>query len=441
MKYDAVNKIIIIKKDIRNLIWLQLYFTATYGFLRDIIGLPSSITYLLDALLVIMAVYSILMSRLLGKNTKQYYILFGIIMFFFLTTICGFMLNGYSSLLYLWGFRNTFRFYIFFFICAIYFQQEDLIKFIKFFKRIFYLNVVAATLEFLLGFQGDYIGGLFGIESGGNGDLNLIMVIITTITAIQYLAKKIGLVELSSVIFCCLYLMAIAELKVYLFELPFIVAVAILNEKFTIRKLGIIILIIIGFVVGITMLGFFFPTSGIEFFTTDTISRYMGDNGYTGQGDFNRFNAVMKSQELFFGSNLVLSLLGLGLGNCSYSGFDWLTSEFYLLFQDLHYQWFADSMIFLETGWIGLIIFEGFFVILFFISIINKNKFKKDSVEYTTIKCTTILSLCCIILSVYNITLKMESSYLIYGFMATVLVVIKKNNKKITSNFSKNKNK
>lgn len=428
MEYDATNKIIKIKKSMKTLIWLQLYFTAIFGCLRDIVGMPGAITYCLDILLIMMTLYTFFKMRFLGKHSKVYYALLGMIILFFIITIIGFILNGYSFLLYIWGFRITFRFYIFFFLCAIYFEAEDLKKMMAFIKHLFYLNVIMATIEFLLGFRGDYIGGTFGVQSGGNGDLNTLMIIITSVVVVQYLSKNIKIIELGIIIFGCLYLMAIAELKVYVFELPFIFVVAMLNERFTLRKVGVIGLVIVGLGIGIAMLGYFFPNSGFDFFTSDAINQYMGNDGYTGQGDFSRFNAVIRSKELFFDNDFILLLFGLGLGNCSYSGFSFLTSEFYNLFQNLHYQWFTDSMIFLETGWLGLIIFEAFFISLFLVSIRYRKKFKSNTIEYISVKYVTILSLCCIILSIYNISLKMEIAYLLYAFMAAILVAVKELN-------------
>lgn len=429
MKYDVVNKIVKIKKEVRTLIWTQLYFTSIYGFLRDIIGLPNSITYFLDLLTFGMTLYAIVTFSFFKRNTKQFYMLVGIIGILFLTTLVGFILNGYSYLLYLWGFRNTFRFYLFFFLCAMYLQKDDVEKILVFFKYLLYLSVLTATLEFLMGFRGDYIGGIFGTLQGGNGNLNIVLIIVTTITIIKYLAKKTNIMDLVCVIFSCIYLMSIAELKVYLFELPIILIVAVLNEKFTLRKIGVILLITLGVVSGVTLLGYFFPTSGIDFFTTNAIKQYMGNNGYTGSGDLSRLNAVMKSQRLFFGENTKLLLFGFGLGNCSYSGFDILTSNFYNLFKDIHYQWFADSMIFLETGWVGLILFESFFLILFLVSTIYSRKIDIKSNAYVTTKSITILSLCCILLTVYDNSLTMEVAYLMYGFLASVLVIVKRGNR------------
>ncbi|MFR3809298.1 MAG: hypothetical protein ACLTX3_10200 [Lachnospiraceae bacterium] len=59
--------------------------------------------------------------------------------------------------------------------------------------------------------------------------------------------------------------MAIAELKVYLFELPIIILIGMINAKFSFRKIIIIMFGVCGIAIGISMLGHFFESSGLDF--------------------------------------------------------------------------------------------------------------------------------------------------------------------------------
>ena len=74
-------------------------------------------------------------------------------------------------------------------------------------------------------------------------------------------------------------------------------AVAMINAKFSFRKIVIVLLGVVGISVGITLLGFYFKEPGLSFFTSDAIVNYMGDNGYTNSGDLSRFNARCELQE------------------------------------------------------------------------------------------------------------------------------------------------
>ncbi len=47
-----------------------------------------------------------------------------------------------------------------------------------------------------------------------------------------------------------------------------------------------------------------FSDFGIDFFTTDAILTYMGDEGYTGSGDLSRMGAVASITRMFFRHDL-----------------------------------------------------------------------------------------------------------------------------------------
>ena len=77
-------------------------------------------------------------------------------------------------------------------------------------------------------------------------------------------------------------------------------------------------------------------------------------------------NAVSQLYERFLQGNFWGSVFGKGLGNASYSAaFSFFNSRFYLLHQALHYQWFTDAIIFIETGTVGLVLYELFFLRVF----------------------------------------------------------------------------
>lgn len=91
------------------------------------------------------------------------------------------------------------------------------------------------------------------------------MVILSSIYITEYLDKKNGLMKTGLFILSGFYLMSIAELKVFLFELPIIILLAMINAKFSFRKIVLIMICIIGMAVGISMLGYFFEDSGLSF--------------------------------------------------------------------------------------------------------------------------------------------------------------------------------
>ena len=185
--------------------------------------------------------------------------------------------------------------------------------------------------------------------------------------------------------------------------------------------------------VGISMLGYFFEDSGLSFFASDAIVSYMGDGGYTNSGDLSRLNAVFQLHKRFLSNSYRNELLGIGLGNASYSGmFSFFNSSFYRLYNALHYQWFTDAFIYIETGLIGLIFFEGFFVIIFIFSknavkqidrLSNKIPDATNNKLKTVIQSTRIVAIMSIIISVYNSSLSMDSAYMVYFMMAVPVII------------------
>lgn len=349
---------------------------------------------------------------------------------FFCSTVIGLIAVDGSPILYIWGFRNVFRYYAYFISCTVLLDISDVLEIIPKLKKIYIINFFICLVEFGLGYSGDNIGGIFGTQSGCNGYLNLFLIVVSAIYVTEYLEKKMGLMRIMLAIVSCFFLMAIAELKVYLFELPIIILIGMINAKFSFRKIIIIMFGICGIAIGISMLGHFFESSGLDFFTSDAISKYMGDSGYTNTGDLSRMNAVSQLYEKFLHGNFWGSLFGIGLGNASYSAaFSFFNSRFYLLYQALHYQWFTDAIIFIETGTVGLVLYELFFLRVFIYSRkINKRIASEYSGEFSQqLRCVVqvagITALLCVVNSVYNSALNMDAGYMVYFIFAIPAIV------------------
>ena len=304
-------------KNIKSLVWFQLYYMMFYNVLRDLLKFPGFIAYAIDLFNVILIAYVIINRRVIRcKNSKTGLWIVGLFLF---STVVGLIAVDGSPILYIWGFRNTFRYYAYFISCITLLDVSDVLEIIPKLKKIYVINFILCILEMGLGYSGDHIGGIFGTQTGCNGYLNLFMIVVSAVYVTEYLEKKIGLTRTMIAIMSCFFLMAIAELKVYLFELPIIILIGMINAKFSFRKIVIIMLGVCGLAVGISMLGHFFESSGLDFFTSDAIKEYMGDSGYTNSGDLSRMNAVSQLYERFLNGNLLGTLFGIGLGNASYS--------------------------------------------------------------------------------------------------------------------------
>ncbi|ELC8330627.1 hypothetical protein [Clostridium perfringens] len=411
-----------IKKNPKTIIWFNLYFTCVFGFLRDILKFPGFIVYFIDLISFGTFLWVIMIHPKKIANKKFHIIIFWFLLFLVITFTSSLVNDKFSILQFLWGFRNTFRFYIFFITCYWIMDKNDVNSVSIFFKRLFYINVLLVILEFAIGYRGDNIGGSFGVSSGCNAYLNLFMVICASIFICDYLDKKISTKKLVIVILGLLICSATSELKIFVIELPCIVLLAMWNSNYSIRKIGLFLLGFFSIFLGITLMGYIFEGSDLNFYLSGKVFEYMGDGGYTGVGDLSRFNAIFKINDLFF-FNTDKFLFGFGLGNCSYSSFAFLTSSFFNNYSWMHYHWFADSMIFLETGAIGLFLFETFFILIFlscrkYIKITRKDK------QETIFKYGAIISILSIVISIYDMSLLMESAYMIYFIFALIYVNI-----------------
>lgn len=141
-------------------------------------------------------------------------------------------------------------------------------------------------------------------------------------------------------------------------------------------------------------------------------------------------NAVSQLYERFLNGNLLGTLFGIGLGNASYSAaFSFFNSRFYLLNQALHYQWFTDAIIFIETGTVGLMLYELFFIRIFTYSRkINKriaNGYSNDISQQLrcVVQVAGITAILCIINSVYNSALNMDAGYMAFFVFAVPAIV------------------
>ena len=415
-------------KNIKSLVWFQLYWLMFYGVLRDLVGVPGYVAYVLDLFNIILISYVIVNGKMIKYRNSR--VGLWIILSFFCSTVIGLIAVEGSPILYIWGFRNIFRHYAYFISCIALLDISDILEIIPKFKKIYIINFFICLVELGLGYSGDNIGGIFGTQRGCNGYLNFFMIVISAIYVTEYLEKKIGLMQTMIAIMSCFFLMAIAELKVYLFELPVIILIGMLNAKFSFRKIIIIMLGVCGIAVGISMLGHYFESSGLDFFTSDAITKYMGDRGYTNSGDLSRMNAVSQLYERFLNGNLLGTLFGIGLGNASYSAaFSFFNSRFYLLNQALHYQWFTDAIIFIETGTVGLMLYELFFIRIFTYSRkINKriaNGYSNDISQQLrcVVQVAGITAILCIINSVYNSALNMDAGYMAFFVFAVPAIV------------------
>ena len=396
------------------LLWLVVILPFLFGFFVEFLGLPHMLRYSLDVVWVLLSAYMV-MARRRGNRTGTRGMALLVLLFLVYTVLVS-AAKFEPVFYYLWGVRSNFRFFVAFFAFAMFLSVEDIHFYFKAFDVLFWINAAISLVQyFVQGLYGDHLGGLFGTEAGGNGYTVVFFAIVFTKDIVFYLEKKEKLGELIAKVVTALLISALAELKFFFVLVLMILVLASLFTNFTWRKFWVIVggaAAVVGFAALLVVL---FPDFAgfltLEYFWNTAIS----DKGYTSSGDLNRLNAIPMINELWL-KNGWQRTFGLGLGNCDYASYDFLITPFYKNYGHMHYTWISYAMLYLETGWIGLICYYSFFALVFF----NVWKIEKRSEGVTKTYCrvTRILALCCMVIAIYNSSLRTEAGYMMFYALA-----------------------
>ena len=400
--------------------WLVLYTLIIpffFSLLIDLLKLPTLVKYTAD-----MAWLCLFMLILIKQNLRMdgdVRHLLHIAGLFFLTTIVGLVMNYQSILYYLWGLRNNLRFFVFFFACIVFMQGKTAKSMLKFFDRLLWINLPIVLFQYIyMGKEQDNLGGIFGVETGCNAYMNIFLVIVVTRSMLRYLHKEEPLLHCFAKCGVALLIAVLSELKAFFIELLIVVFMSVLITRFSWKKLWIIVGISAGIMIGAQLIGKLFPVF-VDWFQWDRIwDTVSSAKGYTAKGDMNRMTAISIALERFLTDGWE-TLFGLGLGNCDYAAFDFLTTPFYSLYHRLNYNWFSTSFLILETGFVGLTLYCFFFVRLFFVARKEGRK-HKDRELYAQM--AQILSVVSLLLVIYNASLRVESGYMMFFALALPFV-------------------
>ena len=217
-----------------------------------------------------------------------------------------------------------------------------------------------------------------------------------------------------------------AELKFFFLEFTVLVALAVLLDRFSWRSILVFVGAIIGVTVGITVLVHIYPSFAGSM-TLEKLYEAARDNkGYTSSGDMNRLTFLSMSDRLFL-KDFPSRLFGMGLGNCETSNFELFNTYFYQRYHWLHYTWLSTAMMYLEMGYVGLIFLFGFFLLNYWMTV----KRQKRGANRLYCQIGKILSVCAVLILIYNSSLRTEAAYMLYLVLA--LPYIKKDSEKVNS--------
>lgn len=385
------------------------------SFLQSFLGLPGFVKYTIDVCWLGALISLIFVKRVYIKKDIAPALL--IVTIFFSLALVVYLFNFQSPFYFLWGLRNNLRFYIAFIAFSIYFDAEDMKSCLKFIDVFFWINAIVVFFQFfVLGYEQDYLGGIFGVEKGCNAYLIIHFVIVSTKAVLNYFNDKESAFSCFAKCGLSLMISVMAELKFFFVIFVIIMIVASVITKFSWKK---VLLYIVSFffimVASVLIVDLFGENRAINL---ENIIRLVFASNYSTSRDLGRFTALPTISQFYLTEPLE-KIFGLGLGNCDTSAFAICNTPFYQSHSYLNYTWFSSAFLFFETGYIGLFLFLLFFVVVF---VLAYKKSKQENANKLFCQMGMIMSIICFILTFYNSSLRMETGYIAYFVLALPFV-------------------
>lgn len=413
-------------------IFVEVIYNCFIKYMVGYLGFPSVLNYGSDLILFIIVYLYLYHNQKVCEKSGRYRVPASIcltISLFFFVCLISWLLNAYSPLLFLWGFRNSFRFFIFFAVCAATLRTEDVYAIVDILYIYLILNAVIVTYQSVTmsgssSSYGDFVSGLFsnGKDSrGGNASLDWLMNIVAAAAIVRYVNQEKGFAYVFVAVACCLYIAALNETKLFFVQIVVIVLLSLILARKSFKTVLVAAVIIVGLFAAIQAFYVLFPKFE-GFFTLESMLDYASeDSGYTGGGSINRFNSVPYVLENFLDGPLAM-VFGLGLGNADYSStFSFLTSSFYNMYSWTAYQWFSASMLVVETGLVGL---ACYFIVIFDCVRVALRERKHSADSDALLQIALIVCVIAVMMAICNQSLRMEAmGYTAWLFMSVPFVV------------------
>ena len=408
----GVAGLILLGSDPKKLLYGLIAYSMVVKFLVGDLGLPSVANYVCDGLLLLTMLFALWRPRegyVPSRGLRR--VAMVLLVFWVIATVSA-LLNAVSPVLYIWACRNTFRLFGILFCCVRLLDHDDVFGLVKYFTVFFWINLVVCAYQyFVLGTGQDNTNGLFGTGSGGNAMMVILMFAVSALCLFGYSSRRKSMAELIATLAACCLLAAIAELKVYYILLALLIGLSVILNKPSFRNAAIVVLALMALFAGVRLLEAYNPGFA-GFFSLENIVESSSAGGYSNEGELNRLTAVETLDSMFM-SKPTERAFGLGFGAGQFTQF--FESPLYVIWGEvLHWTWFTDAAIFLETGYVGLAIYVAIFAIIAVQSVRTRGRTGFDG--WLVSACASIAVLC-LVLIVYNCSLTVDPSCYFIGVM------------------------
>ena len=387
------------------------------AFLVELIGLPDIIKFLADVALVLLLIKIILISKQvqIGKVFYPFLILIGVFLAYVTIT---YFFNYQSVFYFIWGFRNYFRFYLAFSVYVLFVNWKDVQKWLKILDGLYIINFFVVIVQFVMGFRQDFLGGIFGVNKGCNGGVLAFLMIIVAKSILEFMRNEGSTVKCLTFSFMALLISALSELKFFFVMFIVIVLMATVMTKSSVKKTLFFIFGIIAVIIFSTLLSMLYDEFA-NFLSVSNLWEAILNPNYATKEDVGRLTAIPVLSERFL-PNLWDKLFGIGLGNADSSSIAIFNTPFFDMYGSIHYSFFSYAFLYLETGFIGLLLYALFFIIAFIVAL---RLYRNKNADEMICQLTMIVAISCFALMFYNIVLKTEmASYLAFFILALPLI-------------------
>ena len=420
MVYSMAENFFKVKyKDI--LYWI-LFISLFQGMISNYLGF-SQVTYICDFLLIVLLVAKLSSNKRYLLINKRVEVI--PIYCFILFVIIGWIFNPAPIAMAVWGVRNYGRFFLYFVLSISILNAEDADKMEDMFVRVFPIHISVIAFQYIVeGLNQDRLSGIFGKETGGNGGLMIYLAIMLCIIMARYEYKRISLPKFVIYLLLILINAALSELK-FLFIVAVILLIwYLLMSKRKGRGMILALAFFILLYIGIQIFYATFPEYANFLDIDNILNQVSAQEVYASQFDVGRTSVFTKLSpiiERWAGKDALW--IGIGLGNADYSSaMSFLNSAFYNAYEKIHYTWLSLGYLFVETGYLGTIAYTSFFVVMEICSII---RYQRKTTYQNLIG--TFFPLICLLLLVYNSTLRSNFAYMIFAVLSWNIVSSKMN--------------
>lgn len=331
--------------------------------------------------------------------------------------------------LYLWALRTYLKMFLLLFDCIMILGREDLGFLLKFFNGAIFVHVILTLFQFLvLGIRWDYLNGIFGTGVADSSCLHALLLINSCICIFELSRDKMP-IKMFIVHLIWMSLNAlISEIRAWFYEIVILMVVYLIfshDYKKVLKMLPALIVILIA---GASLMPLIYPYTA-NFFGFSGFVNILGEHHFAGSvkalGRRNQISGLTgpileTAKELGKEYGVLPLITGLGLGNAEYSTRG-IASSFYRTYGDLGYPTFLLSFLYVETGIIGVIVYNLMWVFQLFSGML---KYKKQNKDYLLL---ILASLSFLITACYNQTLRSNYGYIMWAFLGAVIVFCENN--------------